>query len=126
MGVRNEAELGPLTATVAPCIFCIGGFLHWAGDAQRYFQLKHRPGKLITDGFYAHVRHPSYLGEMLMWLALSGLSGPWNVLSWLPFSWLLIVTVLVGIPTKEKSLARYPEYREWKRRTPALIPRLFG
>ena len=114
------------TLTLAAFGFCLGGFLHWAGDAQRYFQLKSKPGQLITDGFYAHIRRPSYAGEMLMWLSLTLLSGPGMLLSWAPVAWLSLITLAVGIPTKEKSLSRYGKaFADWRATVPALIPRLF-
>lgn len=126
LAVTHEEDLGPLAASACPLMFCLGGFLHWAGDAQRYFELKYNPGKLITDGFFAHVRHPSYLGEILMWVALSVLAGPKRLLSWVPLAWLLIATVALGIPVKEKSLSRYPEFSAWAQRVPMLWPRIFA
>lgn len=126
LSVTNTAELHPIVICLSSLFFCIGGFFHWAGDAQRYFQLKFKPGCLITDGFYAHVRHPSYLGEILMWISLTLLAGPMNILSWFPVLWLVMITILVGVPTKEKSLSRYgDEFLQWKENVPMLLPRLF-
>jgi len=126
MSVTNTAELDPIIICLSSLVFCIGGFFHWAGDAQRYFQLKFKPGCLITDGFYAHVRHPSYLGEILMWISLTLLAGPMNILSWFPVVWLVMITIFMGVPTKEKSLSRYgDEFIQWKESVPMLWPRLF-
>lgn len=32
-------------------------------DCQKYFTRKASPGKLITTGFFKHIRHPNYLGK---------------------------------------------------------------
>lgn len=126
LAAANTATLHPLAAAASTLGFCLGGFFHWAGDAQRYFELKYNPNHLITDGFQSHVRHPSYLGEILMWLSLTTLSGPLNPMSWLPVAWLSMITLAVGIPEKEKSLSRYgKKFEEWRARVPALIPRLW-
>ena len=52
-----------------------------AADAQKYFTLRVKRG-LITDGVHRYVRHPNYLGEMMIygsfalmvwhWLPLAG------------------------------------------------------
>src|ERR1700730_18363677 len=39
-----------------------------AADAQKYFTLRVRGG-LITDGMYRFVRHPNYLGEVVVYIS---------------------------------------------------------
>ncbi|CAM9742678.1 unnamed protein product [Laminaria digitata] len=34
-------------------------------DCQKTISLGFAPGKLITTGFFKHIRHPNYLGEIL-------------------------------------------------------------
>eukprot|EP00747_Dinoflagellata_sp_TGD_P081038 gnl/TRDRNA2_/TRDRNA2_161137_c0_seq1.p1 gnl/TRDRNA2_/TRDRNA2_161137_c0~~gnl/TRDRNA2_/TRDRNA2_161137_c0_seq1.p1 ORF type:complete len:541 (-),score=95.00 gnl/TRDRNA2_/TRDRNA2_161137_c0_seq1:101-1678(-) len=124
LAAMNKVDISPVTAITSLVLFVVGGFLHWAGDAQRYFELKYNPGKLITDGFYAYIRHPNYTGEMMMWTAMSMVAGALNPLSWIPMAWLILAAVIVGAPKKEKSLSRYPEFEEWKKKTPMFVPGL--
>eukprot|EP00392_Amoebophrya_sp_AT5.2_P014286 g14434.t1 len=109
--------------TTGAFLFVIGAFFHYAADAQKYFQLRHAPGTLITDGFFGIVRHPSYLGEVLIWLGMTVVAGAGNPYSWVPVVWLLVITVILGIPEKEKSLQRHgEEFAKWKQSVPALVP----
>jgi steroid 5-alpha reductase family enzyme len=78
------------------------------------------PG-LITGGFYARVRHPNYLGEMLVYGAFALV-----VDHWVPWAILAAVWVLVFLPGMlaiEASLSRYPGYEAWRSRTGFLLPR---
>ncbi len=78
--------------------------------------------KLVSTGMHARVRHPLYLGHLCMllgwtvatgWIALYGLTG-FAVLS----GWAMIYF-------EERELEKRfgEEYREYKRRVPALVPR---
>jgi steroid 5-alpha reductase family enzyme len=77
--------------------------------------------RLISDGFFALVRHPNYLGEMLLYGAFAALSGrrePWYIL--------LYVWTFVFLPNmlqKEVSMSRYPEWPSYYARTGMLIPK---
>lgn len=78
---------------------------------------------LITTGIYAHVRHPQYLGFLLLTLGVNFL--------WTTFSTLILWPVLVLLyyrlaKEEEKSMEDKfgEEYREYKRRVPMFIPRV--
>ncbi len=79
--------------------------------------------KLATSGMHGRVRHPLYLGHLLM---MSG----WTVGSGLAVCYALeafaIVTGALMVRLEERELEqRFGDaYREYKRRTPALVPRL--
>lgn len=111
----------PLVAT-AISLNVLGVFLHFASDAQKYYTLKYQPG-LITEGFFARCRNTNYLGELLIYGSFAMLAQ-----HWLPF---LILAGFVGcifVPNmvkKDQSLARYPEFTDYKNRSGLLLPQLF-
>lgn len=123
VAVLNTAPLAPPLMALGVLLFLVGGFLHYAGDAQKFYSLAFRPGVLVTEGLFSWVRHPSYLGELLMWLGLTVIAGPTWWLAWAPVAFLLLATVIVGIPRKEASLSRYEGFAAWKQRTGSLLPR---
>jgi len=45
-----------------------------AAEAQKYFTLRLESG-LITDGVFRYVRHPNYLGEMMIYGSFALMSG---------------------------------------------------
>lgn len=107
--------------------FCIG--LHTLGvavmmsaDCQKNVTLKIRRG-LITDGMYARVRHPNYLGEMMIYAAYALMVQHW--IPWLILAWVWGGVFLTNIVHKEASMARYPEWAAYRARTGMLLPRIW-
>lgn len=102
---------------------CIGGIaLMVAADTQKYVALRSRPG-LITDGMFAIVRHPNYLGEMMIY-------GSFALLVWRPLPVIVLALVwtlvfAVNMALIEASLSRYPEWMAYRRRTWWLVPLVF-
>jgi protein-S-isoprenylcysteine O-methyltransferase Ste14 len=93
-----------------------------AADAQKYFTLRLRRG-LITDGLHRHVRHPNYLGEMLVYGSFALMV--WHWLPALVLAWVWGGVFAVNMRLKEASLSRYPEWAAYRKRTWWLIPFLF-
>lgn len=89
---------------------------NWSGRVS--FQ---KDQELVTSGLYAYIRHPIYLGIMLMGA---------GTLAIVNFSFVVIGTILVAISffqriKKEEELMtkHFPkEYAEYQRRTKKLIP----
>ena len=111
-------------AWYALCItLCIvGTTIMVAADAQKYFTLRIQRG-LITDGMFRYIRHPNYLGEMMIYLSFALM-----VWHWLPFvvlAWVWIGLFAVNMTMKEASMSRYPEWAEYRERSWWLIPRIF-
>jgi len=79
--------------------------------------------ELTTTGPYAHTRNPLYLGSMLMAAGFAV-----ALLSWPVALVLAIMFVVIYIPTiasEERFLrATFPEFPDYCRRVPRLIPRL--
>ena len=119
LGPRPEPAAWLIGTAVA--IHTLGLALMMSADAQKHALLSQRPG-LITTGLFTRMRHPNYLGEMLLYAAYALLArhwGPWLILA---FVWggLFLPNMLV----MEARLSRHPGWREYKARTGFLFPRL--
>lgn len=107
-----------LAACVALAL--VGTFLHFAADLQKHTTLRLQPGVLITDGLFCRCRNPNYLGELLLYLAFALLAR-----HWLPLVVLAAMVGAVWVPNmlrKDRSLSRYPDFAEYRRRSALLIP----
>ena len=100
--------------------YAIGVVLMMASDAQKHFTLAERRG-LITTGFFARVRHPNYLGEMVLYGSFAMVAGHW--LPWLVLAWVWLGVFVPNMLGKEASMGRYPEWSAYHARTGMLLPR---
>ncbi|HIK13049.1 MAG TPA: DUF1295 domain-containing protein [Oscillatoriaceae cyanobacterium M33_DOE_052] len=119
----SRGNIPPLPL-IAAAIFLnlLGVFLVYTSDAQKYYTLKYQSG-LITEGFFSRTRSPNYLGEIFIYTAFALLTQ-----HWLPFAIIGLLTGVVFLPRmrqKDASLARYPEFDEYKNRSGLLLPKLF-
>lgn len=104
---------------ISQCI--IGSVIMIAADAQKYFTLRIQRG-LISDGMHRYVRHPNYLGEMMIYASFAMMVGHWLPWVWLALIWsTLFATNMV---MKEASMSRYPEWAAYRKRTWWLLPGL--
>ena len=112
------------SAWYALCIsMCmLGSVIMIAADAQKFFTLKYRSG-LIDNGMYRYIRHPNYLGEMLIYASFALMV--WHWLPVLVLTWVWIGLFAVNMMMKEASLSRYPEWRDYKNRSKWLVPGIF-
>jgi len=78
---------------------------------------------LLTEGVYGRIRHPRYV-EIL--LGFSGLACLSNYLAAYGVAAFLVVLILALIPIEERELRQQfgQAYDEYRRRVPALLPRL--
>lgn len=83
-----------------------------AADAQKYFTLRIKRG-LITDGMYRFIRHPNYLGEMLVYSSFALMM--WHWLPLVVLTWIWGGLFAVNITLKEASMSRYPGGRSIRR-----------
>ncbi len=113
----------PSAALLALCIglHTLGVAIMIAADCQKNTSLKIRRG-LITDGMFARIRHPNYLGEMMIYGSYALLVRHW--IPWLILAWVWGGVFLTNMLQKEASLSRYPEWPAYKARTGMLLPRL--
>ena len=121
-----------LTWLPAAPLFCIGLILYKLSHQQ--FTLAQLAGlpeilqggnqqRLVTTGIRRHVRHPVYLGhlcEMLAWSAGTGLAVCWALTAF------AIVTGAVMIKIEDKELEKRfgQQYRHYRSRVPALLPKI--
>ncbi|MGY6554941.1 MAG: methyltransferase family protein [Wenzhouxiangella sp.] len=120
-GLSDPTYPLPDPAWFALCItLClVGSVIMIAADAQKFYTLKLRRG-LITEGLHSWIRHPNYLGEMMIYGAFALM-----VWHWLPFVVLGVVWVgvfAVNMIHKEASMSRYPEWAAYRKRSWWLIP----
>lgn len=113
----------PDAAWYCLCIsLCItGSALMIAADAQKYFTLRVQRG-LITDGVHKYIRHPNYLGEIMIYGSFALMVGHWLPWLWLAYVWIGLFAVNMAM--KEASMSRYPQWADYKRRTWWLVPGL--
>ncbi len=118
-GVQAPAWLLGLTVS----LYTFGIFLHYTADMQKYIELKYHPDHLITDGLLSHTRNINYFGELLIYLGFGLLA-----MHWLPLLVIALFIIIIWVPNmlkKDKSLARYPQFAEYKRKSKLFIPFLF-
>jgi len=102
-----------ITLCVLGCVIMI------AADAQKYYTLKYHKG-LIDDGIHSHIRHPNYLGEIMIYSAFGLLAWHWLAAVILLSVWLLVF--LPNMVAKERSLSRYPGWEKYKKKSGWLLP----
>lgn len=100
-----------------------GVFLHFVSDMQKHVQLKYHPGHLITDGLFSRSRNMNYFGELLIYLSFALLA-----MHWLPL--VILAAFVFGfwlerMRRKDQSLARYPEFEAYRKKSKWFIPFLF-
>ncbi len=122
-GISHPAYPLPESAWFCLCIsLCIFGCgIMIASDAQKYFTLRLKRG-LITDGMFRYVRHPNYLGEMIIYSSFAMMV--WHWLTIVILAWVWIGLFAVNMILKEASLSRYEEWADYKKRTWWLLPPL--
>ena len=111
----------PEGAWFALCVsLCMTGtVIMIAADAQKYFTLRVRRG-LITDGMHRFIRHPNYLGEMMVYGSLALMV--WHWLPWLVLAWVWVGLFAVNMTLKEVSMSRYDEWQDYKDRSWWVVP----
>lgn len=79
-------------------------------------------GVLVTTGIYSVVRHPIYLGLLIITLGLVVSSGVWGQ----ALPWLALAILLTYKMRWEEVLltAKYKGYADYAKRVPAIIPGL--
>jgi protein-S-isoprenylcysteine O-methyltransferase Ste14 len=100
-------------------IYAIGLALMLAADSQKFYTLKHKKG-LITTGMFRYIRHPNYLGEMMIYGSFALLA--WHWIPWAILAWVWLGYFSVNIIMKERSMSRYDKWDQYKKRSWYLIP----
>lgn len=103
----------------AALLYALGVAIMLAADAQKYFTLRVERG-LITTGMFRFVRHPNYLGEMMLYAAFALVAGHWA--PWLVLAWVWGGLFVPNMIRKERSMSRYPAWAEYRARTGWVLP----
>jgi protein-S-isoprenylcysteine O-methyltransferase Ste14 len=119
-GWRANPHFGPFH--LASFAFIGGGFILISAGWNVLYRAQ-RQHKLATTGAYAYVRHPQYVGFVLVML---GFLLQWPTLLTLAMFPVLVVMYVRLAHTEERyALAEFgSEYERYKRETPAFVPRL--
>ena len=117
---QKLASLTVLTAAIS--LHTLGVVIMMAADCQKYFTLKYHQG-LIREGLFKYIRHPNYLGEIMLYASYAMIVQHW--IPWAILAWVWIGVFLVNILQKEASMSRYPEWADYKKQSGMLIPKLF-
>ncbi len=118
---------------IGAAVWLVGITIETTADAQKK-AFKDDPankGDFIDVGLWKWSRHPNYFGEITLWtgiliIAIPVLSG-WSWLAVIsPLFVLLLLTKISGINLQKKQAEERwgddPEYQEYRKNTPALIP----
>jgi protein-S-isoprenylcysteine O-methyltransferase Ste14 len=81
--------------------------------------------KVVTAGPYGWVRHPGYLGEILIWTGFGVLSSNLIAVVWLPV--MFVAVLLYRISSEEKMLVKElgDDYVQYQQRTRRLVPLVY-
>jgi protein-S-isoprenylcysteine O-methyltransferase Ste14 len=118
LGINRPA---PPDWLIAICIalFTFGLTIMIASDCQKQYTLKYRRG-LITEGLFKYIRHPNYLGEMMVYASYALLVQHW--IPWIVLAYWWTMGFLVNMLMIEESISRYPDWEAYKARTGMLLP----
>jgi methanethiol S-methyltransferase len=109
-------------ATVLVSTFLINHF-DLFGLRQVWLELRDKPYTALMFGtpvFYRYVRHPLYVGWLMAFWAT-----PYMTVTHLVFALITTAYILAAIRFEERDLmAAHPEYAEYRRKVPMLVPRL--
>jgi protein-S-isoprenylcysteine O-methyltransferase Ste14 len=97
----------------------LGSVIMIAADAQKFFTLRVKRG-LITDGMHRWIRHPNYLGEMMIYASFAMMA--WHWFPVLVLAWVWLGLFAVNMVMKEASMSRYPDWAAYKKRSWWLVP----
>ncbi|MEN8153893.1 MAG: DUF1295 domain-containing protein [Acidobacteriota bacterium] len=116
---RNAAPLSDPFLALIMVLYISGLIIMIASDYQKNITLKYKKG-LITNGMFKYIRHPNYLGEMMIYASFALLAGHW--IPWAILGWWWTMVFLVNMLTIEASLSRFPEWKEYKTVTGMILP----
>lgn len=122
--VLGEAHMGASNVWIFISVFLYvaGLTLMLTSDAQKFYTLQHQKG-LINTGLFRYIRHPNYLGEMLIYSSFAIIT--WYWIPWAILAWVWLGYFSVNIIMKERSMSRYDEWADYKKRSWYLLPYVF-
>ncbi|WP_420632388.1 DUF1295 domain-containing protein [Candidatus Leptofilum sp.] len=130
----HRQPLGWVTG-LGTLIWLIGFAIEVVADNQksRFRADPANKGKFINTGLWAKSRHPNYFGEIVLWLGVAIVAVPvlqgWQWVALIsPLFVTLLLTRVSGVPMLERRADEkwggQPDYEQYKKETPVLIPKL--
>ena len=108
-------------------VWVVGFLFQSIGDFQlSQFCKTKQPGEIIQHGLWKYSRHPNYFGEIVMWWGIYCVvlpTGWWTLIS--PLTITLLLVFVSGVPMLEQKYVGNPEYEAYKKRTWALVPKVW-
>lgn len=127
LGRFDPGAAGPFLLAAGAPLFILGVALRpWAIASlgrQMDFDIRVKEGhRVVTHGPYRLVRHPIYLSSMATWGGAGLLLPSWPLLGWIA---LLVPVYYLRARAEEELLTKHlPEYAEFRKQVPMLIPGL--
>lgn len=131
---ERAVEFG-ITGVVGLCVWLLGFSFEAIADFQknRFTADPANRDKFINVGLWSISRHPNYFGEIVIWIGVAIIAFPslqgWGYVTLAsPVFVALLITQISGVPLLEKfadeKWGGQEDYKEYKRSTPVLIPKL--
>lgn len=108
-------------------VFLLGFLFESIGDYQltQFKKEEGSKGGIIRSGLWKYTRHPNYFGEALLWWGIGIFTIGMNLFYIAligPLALNLLLIYVSGIPLLEKKYEGMPEWDDYKKKTPALVP----
>ena len=117
------------------CLWIMAFLIESIADMQKFkFKTQTQKTPFIQSGLWKYSRHPNYLGEIIMWIAIACMAFP-NLENWAhislisPLFVIVLLTKISGINLlEEANLKKYghlESYQHYIKTTGKLIPKIF-
>jgi protein-S-isoprenylcysteine O-methyltransferase Ste14 len=121
--ISSHHEASPAVLLGASLTYVVGVVLMMCSDCQKFFVLRAQKTKsLITDGCFSRIRHPNYLGEMMVYGSFAAVSGDARSFIICGYVWALLF--IPNMLRKEQSMSRYKEWKDYCVRAGFLWPKV--
>ena len=90
---------------------------------QKHTTLELKPDTLITNKLFGLARNINYFGELLIYSMMAALAMTW--IAFLPLAAFIVFYWTPNMLRKEKSLSRYSNFNDYKRKVGLFLPLLF-
>jgi protein-S-isoprenylcysteine O-methyltransferase Ste14 len=81
--------------------------------------------QLVTTGFYRYIRHPGYLGQLLVFLGIATALSNWLTILCMMVPILAAYLYRIGVEERFMTAQMGVQYSDYKKKTKKLIPGIF-